>query len=563
MRYSLALLCYVATMLSASFAQTVQFSANASKNTVKQGEVFDIEFWTNAERFDQFSAPDFEPFQVVSGPGQSSQTTIVNGQRTHRFAIRYSLLANKEGTFKILPATATIQGTPLTSNALKIKVKKNDILSSDEPRAEEDIFIKIEIDQDTAYVGQQIIVDYVLYSNVQTRGASVVETPLFKDFYVQNPSIYPRNTQRITIGDRLYEYRILQRYALFPQFPGELQADQLIASVSAILDGEDTGSFFFFGRTKKITVASETKTIKVLSLPEPKPEGFCGAVGSFDIRATVNRSNPKVNQAVLITYQITGDGDIKKIYAPQLHFPPGVEVYEPKLVQEENSERNGRIRSTRIYEYILVPKEVGAIDLQLRASYFDPELNQYIEPPLRDIKIVVRQGHEEENMDAILFGTEPDQETDADKPLFRWGIPLASTALISLMALLYFRQKKHLAQNSQDTSSWEEKAKTYLQDARRALDRSEAASFYTSIRLGIYGYMAHKLGIPLADLTHQSLLEALKKQSVPGPLIEQAQQLIKQSEIALFAGLGSDQDMQSSYDNAVDLLTKLEAYFDQ
>src|SRR5438270_5587634 len=116
----LTLLLFCANLL---FAQGVKFTASVSKNEVGTGEQFQVDFSVNGN-LDGFNPPNFNGFQVLSGPNESTSMTSINGNTTISTSYSYILTPLKEGAFTIGPATAEINGHRLSTNAIKIKVVK-------------------------------------------------------------------------------------------------------------------------------------------------------------------------------------------------------------------------------------------------------------------------------------------------------------------------------------------------------------------------------------------------------------------------------------------------------
>ncbi|MDB5011228.1 MAG: protein BatD, partial [Mucilaginibacter sp.] len=73
---------------------------------------------------DRFSPPDFNGFQIVGGPNQSTSMESINGKTTVSTAFSYELVAVKEGEFTIGSASIIVNGRRLSTNAIKIKVVK-------------------------------------------------------------------------------------------------------------------------------------------------------------------------------------------------------------------------------------------------------------------------------------------------------------------------------------------------------------------------------------------------------------------------------------------------------
>ena len=113
-----------------TFAQSVEFKASAPAQVII-GRPFQLSYSVN-QRAKDLRAPEFTDFDYVAGPytSQSSSTSFVNGKRTSSFQMTYTytLLASKEGSFTIPPATIKVDGEQYTSNGVRITV-----LPADEP----------------------------------------------------------------------------------------------------------------------------------------------------------------------------------------------------------------------------------------------------------------------------------------------------------------------------------------------------------------------------------------------------------------------------------------------
>ena len=107
-----------------AWADDVVFQANAPKQVVL-GKPFQISYSVN-QRAKNFRAPEFVDFDVLAGPytSQSSSTSFVNGKRSSviNLTFTYTIMAQKEGTFSIAPATIMVSGEQYRSNGLKITV---------------------------------------------------------------------------------------------------------------------------------------------------------------------------------------------------------------------------------------------------------------------------------------------------------------------------------------------------------------------------------------------------------------------------------------------------------
>ena len=120
------------------------------------------------------------------------------------------------------------------------------------------------------------------------------------------------------------------------------------------------------------------QNITLKKFPEPKPVDFTGAVGSFNIKAEVDTSIIKQNDA--ITYKITmsGSGNIGLFPIPKLEFPKTIEAFPPEEMVEKDGFRD-KITGEKIWKYILIPRQPGKVSLPyISMSYFDPDEQSWV-----------------------------------------------------------------------------------------------------------------------------------------------------------------------------------------
>lgn len=561
MKHLLFSIIFLFSTSMVSAQNSVQFLAKTNVKEVAVGEVFQISFQTNINEIKDFRPPAFQNFKIVGGPNQSSQTTITNGRVASNVTLSYSIMAEKKGTFTIPPAQINIKNKWYKSNKLSIKVADKKAAPNVDPSNVQDVFIQIEISNDTAFVGQQIIVDYKLYSNVQTKGASIINAPEYGDFYVENPRLFPRTAQRHTINGQIYESKIIERLSLFPQFPGKFDLEPVIANVRIALEGGSRSPFSFLQPTKTINARSQGATIIVRSIPADEPEGFTGGIGEYSLIPSVNRNKVKQNDAITLKIRMRGNGDPKKLRPPKIEFPDHVTSYEPKLIDDDLTESQGEIIGMRTYEYVLVPSEKGNLNLDLDLYYFNPDSSNFILADHAALNVEVTDGEAINDGEAILYDKTIESENSTASTFQKWGIPIVG--LFSLLALGFiFKSKNKKSKIIIEEINWEERARQYLLTAQENIHK-DGSDFYESIRNGIYGYVAQKLDLPISELTQEKAINRLRSEGISEDHIVEIEGIIKKSEIALFAGLNKDSDRQHMYDQAVILLGNLEKTFNQ
>ena len=355
------LILLICSQVCATFAQGVEFKASAPAQVI-MGKPFQLTYTVN-QRAKDLRAPEFEDFDYVAGPytSQSSSTSFVNGKRTSSFALTYTytLMANKEGTFMIPPATIKVDGSQYSSNGVRITVLPPDqptqTSAASQPRntnqssatsqqrennqtSAENIFMRTLVSKTKVHEQEVILLSYKLYF----AGVDVAQMtnntrlPEFKGFLKQELEMGEIQTELEHYNGRNYQTAVLYRALLFPQRSGELVIEP--AQFEAILRVQNRAqvrSIFddFFGSYTTVSkqLVAPKVTIHVASLPAGKPAGFSGGVGQFSINSTISSTNLQANEAVTLKLTVQGTGNMKLLKTLAVDWPEGFEVQEPKL----------------------------------------------------------------------------------------------------------------------------------------------------------------------------------------------------------------------------------------
>ncbi len=126
--------------LNLSAQQDIIFSANIDKDTLRIGEVFKIEFALEGGSFNNVEIPNFDGFEIVSGPYQSMETQIVNGAISQRISYGFRLRPTRSGQLIIQPATAQVKGETIMIDPVRLYVLNEKVDPNYTPNVQEEFF---------------------------------------------------------------------------------------------------------------------------------------------------------------------------------------------------------------------------------------------------------------------------------------------------------------------------------------------------------------------------------------------------------------------------------------
>ncbi len=603
MRSIIIVILTVLSGLSGVISQEVRFTATATPKVLNTGEQFQLVYEINADA-SELEVPEFKDFQLLGGPstGSSSSIQFQNGKttRTVKYTYTYYLMAIKEGTFTIPPASAKIKRDTYKSNSVQIEVVKDrtgagqQTVPSGQPAeksgdnadvpSDENLFIRLHVDKTSAYVGEQIIAWIKIYSRVNLSQVDPnFKGPDFKGFY-QQPVEIPalRSLERENVNGVIYGTGILRKVVLFPQRTGEVVIQPFNIDVAYQKQvRRRTKSFFddFFGPSVQnvpVTLTSLRVKIKIRPLPPDKPASFTGAVGSFKMNASINNTDVTTNDAVTLKVNVSGKGNIKLIDDLNVSFPPALETFKPVVrTLQENA-----LSGSQSFEYTIIPRHAGEYKISpIKFSYFDPSSKSYKTLSTQEFNISVAKGKEDTTSVIITGLSKEDVKLLGSDILFIKNKPFKlvkmnrfiigslefySLYLVSLLLFVLFIiiRRKRIKRNADLSLVKNRRANKYarqrLRKARVMLKKNNHESFYEEVLKAMWGYLSDKLDIPVADLSKDTSKEALYKKNIDEELMNTFYYIIDNCEYARFSPEHGSAEMHKLYDNAIKTIIKLQ-----
>lgn len=570
----IALLFLLSISFSSLQAQDkVSFEASTDAKQLIENEYVQVTFTLNNAQGTNFKAPSFKGFEVVSGPSRSNSMTIINGRRSQKMGYSYTLLPKKIGTFKIESATINVKGKQFQTTPITIKVLKAKSVAKGESAGQQ-VFVKVEADTTDVYLGQQVIINYKLYTTADIENYDIIKEADYPGFYSQDVRRFNARVLREVIDGVQYTTKVLKRIALFPQQTGLLEIEPMSLRLGVIVGKSRTNSFFYNNKIKPVNVKTNALSVNVKNLPQPQPDNFSGAVGTYNIAFNLSRNKITTDDAVSIILAIRGDGDIKRLQPPNLDLSEDFEQYEPKVLEEQSRENGGLLSGYKKIEYLMLPKKAGKYTLAPSFTYFDTDSLKYVtlQPNVFNLSISQGSGTVASNIANPIAPQQKDIRFIKTATSFSTKrTPFPKTGLfygLSLLPFLLlggaFTYKRIQDKNSNiDISILKSRkaqkvAKQRLQVAEQHLSAKKSRAFYDEISKALLGYTSDKLKIPKSEMSKDNVREKLQSLKVSASHTEDVMSIIKTTEMALFAGMGNEAAMQETYDKAVAVLSQIE-----
>ncbi len=591
--------------------------ASAPKQ-VMVGERFQVVFEANAEG-KSFQAPSFDGLTVLGGPftSTSSSFSMVNGSMSHTVKCTYTfaLQAYQEGTVHVGSASLSVKGNKITSQPFDIKVIPDDgshaapsgggassgqgqsQQNTNDPQVSgKDLFLRVIPSKKSAYVGEQVVLTYKLYTKVPVSSVSLSKMPSYAGFWTKDVSDNSGTLKQSSEYVNGIEYTTaeIQKVIVVPQRSGKLTLDPMTMECIAQVRTERNNSrsmdpfeaFFndpFFNRNivnVKKELSSQALTLEVKSLPENgKPASFAGAVGNYSFKSDIDKTELSTNEAVTITLTVSGTGNVELLQMPEPVFPPDFEVYDPKISTSTNVGSQG-LTGTKKAEYLAIPRRAGNFTIPaIEFSYYNPSSESYEILSSEPYEIKVEKGSGSDDGGGIFASNQEDikylgsdirhiMTGDAHlKPMHSvfFGSAAYFVALLVLLLLfiiLLFVLKKR-EQMSKDTAANRNRkadkvARGRLKNAYQHLKAKDQEKFYVEMSQALWGYIADKLGIERSKLSMDTVSETMKSKNVPDELTQQFVDTLNNCEFARFAPGSAEEKMDDLYQRGIDVISKAE-----
>ncbi len=562
--------CLPGTSVLAQTHQDITFSAEVDKEKMLVNSTVEYRLVLRNAQGSDLQPPPFKDFIVLRGPLRSMGTTIINGVGSSHITNTWQLQPKREGMLAIGPATIRVAGRTYRTNSRIIEVLEADATTAAQSP---DDFLRAELSTDSAFVGEQIILNLNLYSSTNVISRNLVQEPDFDGFYAQPRRQYDGRPRPVIENGREYQRRTLGSLALFPTKSGRIT----ITPYRMILGALRYRSNSTFARrfTEQIPLNTDTLYVDVQELPQPRPAEFSGGVGSYRLQVQADRDQMTTDDALTLRITVTGEGDIERLDA----FPPvskdDWDIYDPEILQEEFLDSPTGMLGRKIFEYKVVPKRAGNYTLRPGLTYFNVDSARYVTdaPSAFNIKVTGGSGTATYEIDttavatvelALLPVTELPQGRSYGSLLparpWYWGLFLLPLLLAG--GLIGFqRYQDHLDARDPVALARERAARAATQRLKSAkvhLDQVAARPFYDAVEGALLGYLRDKFQLPVAELNRKNILGKLTDAGADKQLTERYDALLQRCEMALYAGQDKADDLADAYATARDLITDTE-----
>ncbi len=537
--------------------------------------------------------PDLVDFdRLGSTSSQSTSISIINGRMSQQQTISfiYFLRPKKIGTLSIGACKLNFKGKIYETQPIAIQVEKGSVqkptpqqpsqrVSPFEPPTREPVPVKGNLmlvaspDKRTVFQGEQVTVEFTLYTRLQLGNLNLDQLPTFSGFWVEK--LYDAqqlNFQERVIEGQRYQACLLKRVALFPMQSGELTIEPM--SLNGAVVRPARGFFDFFDETEPVKIKSQSIKINVMPLPETgKPADFAGGVGRFSIKANLKPDSSVNGEPVNFTIRVSGTGNVKLTDKPNLPPIAGLKILDPE-VNDKTTTEGSRISGYKEFKYPIIPQRDGRHEIpSIKMSYFDPKDKTYHSMETEKI-IFTASGTAKITSSTItetglkVMGTDIHHikpnlcnlGSQSEKTPF-WLILLYPLSLVILViTLVYQRHRTKLEKDIGYARRLRSgrMMKRRFQEASKYLVQKNEKDFYSALSRAVFGYVGDRFNIQAMGMTKEQLKDELIKRGLNQELLARLLKIIETCDAARFSSaLVADVNTQQLFSETKEVLSRL------
>ena len=580
-------------------AADVSFSVDYPRQVV-QGNKFQISFSLRNAEGNGFKAPEVGGCKLLYGPSKSSSYSSqwVNGVSSSSSSEEYTMVyrADQAGKYTVGSATVSVGGKQYSTKPFTIEILPPDrsaqqgnnrgsqsvqidnanTQTAGKQVSSKDLFVRIILSKSNVYEQEAVVCTIKLYTKYQISQFIANIQPSYNGFLIEELPVSPNLNEIEHVNGENYMVAELKKCILFPQQSGKLTITSGTYDVTVVQYEQFRTPFGIMRQPveKQLQVKSNTSSVNILPLPEPKPASFNGAVGNFTVSTEIKPQVLKTYEAATYSYIIRGSGNIKYLKSPTIGFPSQFDVYDPQ--NNINAKPSGNtVSGTVTIDYTFIPQFVGKYEIPgTEFTYFNPATRKYETLTTQKYDLTVAKGSgaasqapkggiEQKNRDILHIKTGDlhlKQEHSYAVEGFGYWLWYIVPLLLLAAVLFYYRKALKARSDMQlmRTKRANKVAQKRLRAAKQWMRAGDKNKFYAEVLTALWGYLSDKIQIPVSELNKENISAELTNYGATDEVIAAVIEVLNNCEFAQYAPELSGNDMESIYSAAADAMDKLE-----
>ena len=377
-------------LLFPSFLMAQEISVTVDRNPVEVNQPFRITFEFKDISVDFKGPPKVVGLRYINGPSTSSNTQIVNGSMSTSRSYTYTASVQRLGRMTIPSFSYNTKEGRLSTKPVVLNVVKAGTAKAGTQSQFEAV---IEVDKREVHLGEPVRVQYRIYNRLEGVNFRNYSFPELSGAWKETVKGDEPRWENTVIQGQRFQFATLRTDLIYPTQTGELLLEGFEVNAQARI------SFF---NTRPLSATAKPVTILVNPLPGTAPAPSLGTFGNLKIRWFSEGGNAqKVNEAVNLTMEVNGSGNLGLIGEPEIEWPSDLETFDPEIKDRIRTDVNGQ-KGKRSFTYLVIPRSEGQFEVTLPPlSYFDFEKDRYVRLSVPAVSLNIESG---ESADGPAFG---------------------------------------------------------------------------------------------------------------------------------------------------------------
>lgn len=434
----------------------------------------------------------------------------------------------------------------------------------------DDLFLRAEVSNPHPYEQEPVVYTVKLYSSYTgTQLLGSPSAPSFENCTYELSDAVDHDMREEVVNGKRYSTAVLMRYILFPTHSGKasIKGNTISFSVKQLLEFDD-GSSSRIPVYQRGQVEATAPTVTLDVRPLPQSDNRINGVGDFKVRSVISKRSLTANQVATVKYIVSGSGNLAYVTLPDM---ASVLPQDLKFVKSE-SRIDKKITADNMtgtveFTVSLIPVKDGEIELPpLRFCFFNPASGKIYDVKAPGTVFRVEKGSGETEVKENL--TFDSRLMDPGRLSPRPGFLIGNTLyflffivpfILIVAVLIIYRRKVRI---SADVVGMRRRragkvAQSRLRNSARFMRRGQKDAFYAETLKALWGYVAGKLNIQVAELSRDNVSGRLIQAGVSQELADRFIDVVDRCEFARYTNSEAG-DMSQIYADATKVIDSLE-----
>lgn len=388
----LSLILLILFLFLSSVLNSITYYVEKSGELVKVGEDFEIKIIVLSKDLDLdiLKLPDLqknENLKIYNNYPiiEKEKKFIYNGiffNNLYKITIKYKFRAVNKGQ-------VDFSGLKINTNLGQIIINDFSIFITDSDNLQNDDFIRIEIDRDSFFIGEEIIVKYYLYTSNEFETIKNIKISRVKEYYYEIVKKDEKLVQILFLNKPYKKYKIAE-LRIVPKKLGEFFTPDIEFSIIF-------NSFENLERIKiEKVIKSDKKNFNIISFPQEIPKDFIYLIGDYTINYKYQKLSSKEENCYILYINFQGIGNHNIVdFTELLKENPNYEIVKINQIKT--------LTSCEIQYFILFKNKNLSFLPSINFSYFNIKENIFKSIIIAGEKVNFPQKTYEKKEDLINF----------------------------------------------------------------------------------------------------------------------------------------------------------------